>query len=112
MSKIQQKSSFGQKRKQNDYMDLSGRNNPTTQENKVMNPKVLLKPDPGQNILVAKIDVLRIMCVLLTLLIEKVLPAQGSCPSINFTERVPVCHPHLLEAIFKPEEDKEFLVHY
>ena len=46
MSKIQQKSSFGQKRKQNDYMDLSGRNNPTTQEKEVMNPKVL-KPDPG-----------------------------------------------------------------
>ena len=50
MSKIQQKSSFGninrQKRKQNDYVNLSGRNNPTTQEKEVKDPKVL-KPDPG-----------------------------------------------------------------
>ena len=38
-------------------MNLFGRNNPTTQEKEVMNPKVL-KPDPGQYILVAKIDVL------------------------------------------------------
>ena len=50
MSKIQQKSRFGninrQRRKQNDYVDLSGRNNPTTQEKEVMNSKAS-KPDPG-----------------------------------------------------------------
>lgn len=39
-------------------------------------------------------------------------PAKGSCSSIDFTQRVPISHPHLLETVLKPWGGGKWCIQY